>query len=107
MPGFSDISADMTRVCFAQLGDPATFETADGVVINDFNAELEERTAVVGDLGHLIDQRPSIKLPRAAIGSPKRGTVRMLGRVFELDSAVDGSGDGEVAHYFVREIPNG
>ncbi|MGH8429950.1 MAG: hypothetical protein ACREUF_06070 [Solimonas sp.] len=102
MPGFSDLSADMTRVCFAQLGDAAIFEPLDGGSIA-LQAEFEERTSVVGDLGQLIDHRPSVKLQREALGTSTRGTLRMLGRVFQLAEAVDGSGDAYTAHFYVRE----
>lgn len=99
---FHALSAAMTQTVFAELGEPATF--TDGATTVETRAELDEVTQVVGELGQLADPRPSIALPKADVGRPRKGTITMLGRTFELDQLVDGGDDGHVVRYYVREV---
>lgn len=108
--GFEALSAKLTSKVFAQLGEPATFTPAGGASIAT-RAELDENHPVVGELGHIVDSRPVISLPKADVGRPRSGTVVVLGRTFKLDQPVDYSeregqnaDDGHVVRYYVREV---
>lgn len=107
MPGFSDISANLTLTCFAAVGDEALFRPAGGGAPVPLSVEFEEQVEVIGELGPQLELRPNIRYPRAVLGSPRRGRFEVLGRLFDIDQPVPGSGDTEVGHVFVTEVAGG
>lgn len=99
---FDALVTEMDTAVFADLGEAAVF-TPDGGAPIQTRAVLDESHPVIGDLGHMVDARAVITLPKADVGQPRSGTVTLLGRTFQIDQLVDGADDGHVVRYYVRE----
>lgn len=104
MTDFSGLAADDAAVLLKQLGDAAVFEAESGPEIPTY-AILELRTVVVGDLGQMLDSRPSVMLDRSVVGEARKGFVRIGGKRYQIDQPVPGGDDNYVVQRFVREVP--
>jgi hypothetical protein len=106
---FTPLSQERTRRTFRRLADPCVVTPEGGDAI-ETRGIFEKRTAVVGDLGPLLDERPSIEFMRADIGALRRATVTILGRTFDIDRPVDlalNADDDILVRYYLRERKDG
>lgn len=108
---FTPLSKERTRRIFRRLADPCVVTPEGGDAIQT-RGIFEKRTAVVGDLGQLLDERPSIELLRDDVAPLRRATVTILGRSFDIDRPVDLGSSGQHAQnadddilirYYLRE----
>jgi hypothetical protein len=100
---FSGLAASDAAVLLKQCGDAAVYEPESGPEIQTY-AILDRDTDVIGDLGQLLDRRPSVTLDRAVVGDARKGYVRVLGKRFEIGHPVPGGDDGFVVQRYVREV---
>lgn len=112
---FTALSAARTRRIFRRVGDACVVTPEGGASVDTYGI-YEKRTPVVGDLGQLLDERPSIELLREDVGQPRRATVVVLGKTFDLDQPVppgvrsqydSGAGDDIIVRYYLKERRNG
>lgn len=112
---FTALSAARTRRIFRRLGDPCVLTPEGGAAVDTYGI-VETRTPVVGDLGQLLDERPSIELLREDVGQPRRATVVTLGKTYDIDQPVpatlrsqydSGAGDDIIVRYYLRERRDG
>lgn len=89
------IAADV----FRQFGAPAVFTPFGGAPVNT-TAIVDRETVLQGELGQVVDPRPSIDLPKAAVGASKAGKVVVDGKTWALDQLI--SDDGHVVRFFVK-----
>lgn len=118
--GFTALSASRTQSLFRHLGDACTLTPQGGDPIPTFGI-LEQRTAVVGALGQLMDERPSIELLRADVGQPRRAEIQMTtgayaGKTYDIDQPMPlgansqnelSADDGLIVRYYLRERSDG
>lgn len=97
--GYAAHESRLATAAFARFGEPAVFTPAEGAVVQT-TAILDRETLVRGELGQVLDPRPSVQLQRAAIGSGNRGTVRIGDRNWSLDKLIDD--DGSVVRFWVK-----
>lgn len=109
------MSAARTRRLFRRLGDACVVTPEGGAPIDCYGI-VEQRTAVVGDLGQMLDERPSIELLREDVGQPRRATVQAHGKLYDLDQPVplgglrqydQSAGDDIIVRYYLRERKDG
>lgn len=97
--GYVAHESRMATAAFARFGEPAVFTTVEGDTVQTA-AILDRETRVQGELGQVVEQRPSVHLSRAAIGTAKNGTVRIGERTWSLDRLIDD--DGSIARFYVK-----
>lgn len=97
--GYVAHESRMATAAFARFGEPCVFTTVEGELVPT-SAILDRETRVQGELGQVIDPRPSVQLPRTAIGAAKSGTVRIGDRTWSLDRLIED--DGSIARFFVK-----
>lgn len=88
MTDFSTISDGLVDVCFAQLGDAATFTPTQGAAVAT-RALVFHTTRVAGEFGIVEDPRKSIELPTADVGKYPRGSVAVGDDTYALGRIVD------------------
>ncbi len=93
---FDDLHQDV----FDELAIDATWAAPSASPV-PIRAVFTQTTAVVTDMGDIIDPRPSVKLQREVVGDKPQGRVTIDGAVYDLDRPVDGSGDEYVVHMHV------
>ena len=96
---FAAAAARLTSACRA-LGEPARFSTGALSPVETW-AALDLETLVAGDLGQVLDSRPSVRMPSRAVGTARTGRVEIVGgRTWVLDRFI--SDDGEIVRFFVK-----
>lgn len=101
MSEFDELSGVLTDTCLEQFGDDAWFYPPDGSDRIRTSAVYTPSTDVIGDMGQVMDPRPTVDLKMADVGKPKGGEVELRGRRYKLDRLVHE--DGEFATYFVQD----
>ena len=99
MPPFADRDARVTASVFKHLSDPCVF-TAKGGEPVDTAVIFEQETEILGDLGQVVDLRPSVALKKAVVGDVREAVVQINGRNWALDRLI--SDDGQIVSFSVR-----
>lgn len=96
---YAELAARATRDVFLHLGVAAVFAPLTGASIAT-RAILDRETLVQGELGQVLDPRPSVELMRADIGDARQGKLTIAGVDWTLDRLIED--DGDVVRFFVK-----
>jgi|GEM_PF-5164680 len=100
---WADVRQAVADAQLTAFGDVAVF-TPDGGEPVDVSVIFHEQTAVIGELGVLVDPRASAELPVAIVGLDPQGRLELLGRVWELGRPVKHGGPSARAHHWLMAV---
>lgn len=102
MSGHLALDARIADTVFARIGAAGTYTTADDESVA-VRAIVDEETLLQGELGSVIDPRPSVTLDRRIVGDAPRGVLVVGDRRWRLDRPVDAGDRYEVRVYLRPE----
>ena len=105
MTGHLALDAQLADAVFARFGQPGTLTAPDESPVA-VRAIVDEETVLRGDLGEVIDPRPSATLDRRVVGDKPRGVLAITatGESWTLDKPVDGGDRYEVRVYLRKGL---
>lgn len=103
MPGHFALDAGLADAVFARFGQPGTLTPPDEIPVA-VRAIVDDETVLRGELGEVIDPRPSATLDRRVVGDKPRGVLAITatGERYTLDKPVDGGDRYEVRVYLLK-----
>lgn len=96
---FATLDARVSAQVLTHLGESGMFTPTGGVAMSA-RIILDPETRVQGDLGQVLDPRPSATLAKAVVGEIRQGQVAVAGRTYILDRLI--SDDGVLVQFFVK-----
>lgn len=101
--GHAALDARLADTVFARVGGSALLETPEGDTLL-VRAIVDEETILRGELGDVIDPRPSVTLDRRVVGDRPRGRLTVGPRLWVLDRPIDGGDRYEVRVYLTPAV---
>jgi hypothetical protein len=96
------LDARLADTVYARLGAAGTLTPPDGTPVA-VQAIVDEETTLRGELGEVIDPRPSVTLDRRVVGDRPKGLLTVGDRSWTLDRVIDGGDRYEVRVYLRPE----
>lgn len=103
MTGHFALDAQLADAVFARFGQPGVLTPPSASPV-PVRAIVDEETVLRGELGEVIDPRPSATLDRRVVGDKPRGVLAITatGESWTLDKPVDGGDRYEVRVYLLK-----